>query len=142
MLNRGSASRDHVCDLALAIQHVDRHEDDAESNAREKEVEKVDTVREVDAQPVAAREPARRERVRHAVGARVDLAERDRANAIGRVVLEPDAVAAADKRQIEEIPKLHVGIVSRAGGSRWRSASKKIRKRIRRKPLIRGSLSV
>ena len=88
---------DHVRDLALAVQHVDRNEDHAQAHAGEKQVEELDAVREVHAEPISAREPRAGERVRHAIGSRVDLAKRERPNAFGRVVLERDAVASADE---------------------------------------------
>src|SRR4029453_941174 len=126
----------HVRDLALAIQHVDRHEDDAQSDAREKEGEEIAAVREMDAQTVTAREPMGCERVRQPVGSRVDFAERDRAEAIGRVVLEPDALAAADKRQIEEISKLHGPDCSETGVASRCLSIQNEGTRIKRKPLI------
>jgi hypothetical protein len=45
--------------------------------------------------------------MRHAVRPRVDLAERDRADAVWRVILEPYAVTPAEQREVEKISKLH-----------------------------------
>jgi len=98
----------HVPDLALAVQHVHGHEDHAQAHAREEQVEEVDAVREVDAEPIAADDPACRQRMGHAVRARVDVAERQRVrDTVGAVVLERDGVAPADEREIEEIAELH-----------------------------------
>ncbi len=108
--------RHDVPKLALTIENVDRHHDDAEPRAREKQVDEFDAVREMNAQPVAARQPARRELVRHPIRARVDVAEGERAErAVDIGVLDPDAIGAAAKRLVEELRERHVSSsVSRA----------------------------
>ena len=88
--------------LALTVENVDRHHDDAESRAREKQVDELDAVREMNAQPVAAYEPARRELVRHPIRARVDVAEGERTECAARIgVLDADAIRPAAKRLVE-----------------------------------------
>ena len=87
-----------MAQLALAIQDVHRHEDHAEPGAREKEIEELDAVAEVRAEAIAPAQPARRELVRHAAGARVDVAEGERADRAGSVgILEADAIGTATK---------------------------------------------
>src|SRR5687767_3727580 len=99
--------RDHVRDLPLPVQHVDGHEDHAGADTREEQADELDPVREMYAQAVAALEPARRERPGHAVRARVELAERERARAVGRVILERDGVPLASEGEREKIAELH-----------------------------------
>ena len=79
-----------VGDLALAIEDVDRHEDHAELHAGQEDVDQLDAVRQIDAQPVALGESARAQRVRHAIAAPLDLAEGERLPS----PLQRDVVAA------------------------------------------------
>ena len=58
--------------LPVTVEDVDRHEDDAELHAGEVEVDRLDAVREVDAEPVAGGQSARRQYLGHAVAARVE----------------------------------------------------------------------
>ena len=62
-------------DLAVAIEDVDRDEDHAELDAGEIDVDQLDAVAEVDAEPVALGESAGAQRVRDAVAAAFDVAE-------------------------------------------------------------------
>ena len=65
-----------VSQLALAVEHVDGHDDDAEARGGEEEVEVFEAVGEVQREPIAARQPARRERRRHPVRALVEVGKR------------------------------------------------------------------
>ena len=56
---------DDVADLALAVEDVDRHEDHAELQARQEEVEELEPVGELDGEAVAGTKPARCEDARH-----------------------------------------------------------------------------
>ena len=76
--------------------------DDAEPRAGEKQIYELDAIRQVNAEPVAARETARRELVRHPIRARVDLAERQLAKrAVGASVFQADATRAVTQRWVE-----------------------------------------
>src|SRR5689334_2359125 len=87
-----------VAGLLLPIQHVHGNEDDPRAHAGEKEIEELESIREVHAQSVATLQPARSERLRHAIGALVDVAEGVRARRTLRVVaLERDDATAADE---------------------------------------------
>ena len=62
-------------DLAVAIEDIDRHEDHAELHAGEIEIDHLDAVGQIDAQPVAWPEAAPAKRLRQAAAALVDFAE-------------------------------------------------------------------
>jgi len=62
--------------LPLTVEHVDRHDDDAEARGGEEEVEILKAVGEIQREPIAARQPADRERRRHPVRALVEIGER------------------------------------------------------------------
>ena len=95
--------------LALAIQDIHRHEDHAESNAGEIEVDEFDAVGEMDAEAVAANKSARGELVSHARSAYGDVAERERAElAVPIGELETYAVGATAEREVEELSEVHV----------------------------------
>src|ERR1051326_2544898 len=97
-----------VRDLALAIEDVDRDEDDAELDAGEEEIDQLDTIREVDAEAIAFRVSARSHRVRDAIAARFDVAER-----VGRSLpLQRGLVAARDQGEVEEVEEVHRRIIA------------------------------
>ena len=85
--------------LALAVEHVDRHEDDAEARGGEKEIDVLEAVRNLKREPIALREAARRERGGHAVRARVEIGE----GIFLAGPLERDGVRAIAKRRREEL---------------------------------------
>ena len=90
-------------ELALAVKNVDRHEDDAELHAGEEEVDEVERVGEVHAQPVAAHEAARRQRMRHAIAARVDFAE----GVDGALPFECGLRSPVEEGNSEAVAKIH-----------------------------------
>ena len=61
--------------------------------------------------------------MRHAVRARIDLAERQRRDGARRAgILESDAIRASTEREIEQLSKVHVGrqfIDSLGGGLQY-----------------------
>jgi hypothetical protein len=61
--------------FALAIQDVDRDEDDAELDAGQIQIDHFEAIREVNTQPVAGFEPAACEQLGQAIAAGVDVAE-------------------------------------------------------------------
>ncbi len=63
-------------DLALAVKNIDRHENRAELERGEIQVDHLDAIGEIYAQAVSARKPPSRERARQTVAARVDFPER------------------------------------------------------------------
>ena len=65
-------------DFAVAIKDVDRHKDHAELHAREIDVDHLDAIREIDAQPVARAQPFCGQELGQPVTARIEFAERVR----------------------------------------------------------------
>src|SRR5687768_4314076 len=112
--------RDNVAYLSLPIEHVDRHDDHAGADAGEEDLDELHAVREVDTESFAPSDTARRESTRHAIGASVQLAEREGLEAaVGSVVLERDDTGPAEQGKIEEIAKLHGrGFYARSRGTR------------------------
>src|SRR5580704_13991480 len=90
-------------DLALAVQDVDGNENGAELQTCQVEIDYLDAVREIDADPVAGLDPAPAKRLRHAVRSHVDIAESVRA----AVKLQRGSVAAANQREIEQVEQVH-----------------------------------
>src|SRR5438477_7141868 len=90
---------DDVLDLAAAIENVDRHEDHAELHAGDEDVDQLDAIREIDAKAVAFLKSAIAQCIRHAVAARLDLAECELAS----IPLQTDLVAPAKEREVEKI---------------------------------------
>ena len=66
---------------------------------------------EVDAEAVALREAARAQRMRHAIAAAFDLAER----VLGPVPFERDVIAARDQREVEEMEEVHDPQITQIG---------------------------
>ena len=66
--------------------------------AAEIQIDEVDRVRQVDAEPIARGDAAGGQRARHARGARIDLAE-----GISAIGFERHAIALRDERQIEQL---------------------------------------
>lgn len=95
--------RQNVRDLPLPIQHVHRHEDHPGLHARQIQIDQLDRVRELRRQPVAAREAARQQRMRNAVAACLQLAERVRAP----LPLQRRLLRARHEREIEELQQIH-----------------------------------
>ena len=71
----GFGVAEDVRHLAIAIQNVDGDEDHAQLDAGEIEIDKLDAVRQVNAQAIAFGQAACGERARHAIAARVDFTE-------------------------------------------------------------------
>jgi hypothetical protein len=97
----GLGVADDVCDLALAIEDVDRHED----HPRASHTRGRDRSARCSSRGAAARE----QRVRDAIASRVDLAERVRLphpveRRLGR---------AGDEREIEKVKKVHEAVAGR-----------------------------
>src|SRR5206468_8319164 len=92
-----------VCDLPLAIEDVDRHEDHAELHAGEEKVDELDAVGEMDAEAVALRVAALLQRVRDAIAPRLELAERIRMP----LPLQCGRPCARDEREVEEVKEVH-----------------------------------
>ncbi len=64
-----------MCDLALAIENIDRHENHAELYASQKQLNHFDGVRQMDTQPVSRRESSLGQRVHQPVARGVEVAE-------------------------------------------------------------------
>jgi hypothetical protein len=96
--------------LALAIQHVDRHEDDAEARGGEEKVDVLEAVRNLKREPIARREAARRERGSHAVRPRVEIGER----IFLAGPLERDGLRAIVKGAREKLGQGHLASVAQA----------------------------
>jgi len=70
-----------VRDLSLPVEDVDGHEDDAEFHAGQEDIDHLDGVRQVDAQPVPGLQAPLAEQRGHVVATAVDLGEGVRAPA-------------------------------------------------------------
>ena len=68
--------------------------------------DELDPVRQVHAEPVAAGEATGDQRHRHPIGAPRDLAEGERLDPVGRVVIERRQIAPPDERAVEEVAEL------------------------------------
>ena len=87
----GLGVAEDVRQLALAVQDIDRNEDHAQLEAGEIQIDHLEAVGQVNAEPVAGFQPALREQLRQAIAARVDIAER-----VGLALeFKRDVVAAA-----------------------------------------------
>src|SRR5689334_22156912 len=62
--------------VALAVQDIDRHEDDALLDTSEVEVDHLDAIPQITAEPVARGQSAREQRTGHTITALVEIAER------------------------------------------------------------------
>src|SRR5690242_15459278 len=93
--------------LAVAIEDIDWNEDHSKLHAREIEVDHFDAVGEIDAEPVAGSEAPGGKKLRDAVAARIDFPESE----LPSLELEPDRIAAAFQRQVEQIAKSHYSIL-------------------------------
>src|ERR1700737_1390821 len=91
-------------DLALSVQNVDGHENHAQLDARQVEVDHLQAVGEVYAKAIAGFESALFEQVGDAGAALVDLAEGQRA----ALELKRDCVPAFDEGEIKQIGEIHL----------------------------------
>src|SRR5580700_8167187 len=90
--------------FALAIEDVDRDEDDAELDASQIQVDNFEAISEIDAEAIARLEPALGEQLGQPIAARVDVAK-----GIGDALkFEGGMIAPADEGQIEELEKIQM----------------------------------
>src|ERR1035437_7558653 len=93
-----------VPDLAFLVEHVDRHDDHAELHAGDPEVDDLDSVDQVESEPVTAAQSARLEQLCEPVAPSVNLAECQRRRpAVAAIVFDRGAIAALDQRAIVEL---------------------------------------
>jgi hypothetical protein len=90
---------DDVVDFAAAIEDVDGHEDHAEAEAGEVEVDELDVVGEIDAETIAALEAAGMKSGGHTAGAEIEIAE----GVESAFEFESGFGRAAVEREIEEV---------------------------------------
>ena len=100
---RGDQPDASLLDLPVAIENVDRNEDHPELDAGEEEIDQLDAVGKMDAEPVAFLKTSRAQRVGDAVTAALDFAERE----FFSFPFERHLVAPAGERQIEELEQIH-----------------------------------
>src|ERR1700733_4563768 len=88
--------------LALAIEDVDRHENHANLEACQIQIDDLQAIGQVNAEPVAGFQAALRQQLRQTITARVDIAKRV------AVALEfkRRMVAAADEGKIKEMKEI------------------------------------
>src|ERR1019366_9724190 len=93
-----------VPDLALPVEHVDRHDDHPELHAGDPEIDDLDAVHEAECEAVAALHAAIAQQLRDPVAARFEVAERQRGRAAaGAIDLDRRAIAAAGQRAVVEV---------------------------------------
>src|SRR5581483_12526939 len=90
---------------ALAVEDVDGDEDHAELHAGEEEIDHLDRVRQVDAEPIAFGAATGEERVCDAVAAHFELAEGVRPP----LPLERRGIGTPLQGEIEKLEKIHTG---------------------------------
>ena len=106
----GLRVRDDVGQFPVAIQDVDRDEDDAEPHAGQVEVDERQAVRQVDGKAVPGANPPGLQGGRHDRRPLVEFAERERAV----LPLEGDVVASSLKRQREQLREVQLTLLSGA----------------------------
>ena len=93
----------HVRDLTLLIQHVHRHDDDAELEARQEHVDELDAIVEIEAEAIARPQAAPAQDVRQPIAASIEIAEGE----FTPGPLEGGVSGAQHERTIEELEKVH-----------------------------------
>ena len=92
---------ENMRDFPVAIKDVDRHKDHAEFHARQIDVDHLDAIHEINAEPVAFAQPSFHQEARKTITARIEFSERVRLVA----ELECDGIAASFERQVEQIAR-------------------------------------
>src|SRR6185437_14419832 len=104
--------------LPFAIQNIDRNEDHAQLDRGQIQIDELDAVGQIDAQPIAPAQPPSLQRMRHPIAARIDLAE----GVFRALPLQRNIVPPVHQRQIEKLTQIHSGsvfpLVSTPHGSR------------------------
>ena len=99
-----------VPDLAIAIENIDRHENHAELHASQKQLDHVDAVRQMDAEPVARHESPLGQHARQPVTRVLEVAEcAALAPAFAAKELQRRLVTPCHERKIKELEKVHRG---------------------------------
>ena len=98
----GFGVSEDVSDFAVAVKDVDGDEDDAEAGGGEVEIDELETVGEEDAEAVSERETPVGEKMSHAGGAVIHLAE-----GVKPVPFDRWFEATADEREIEQVGQSH-----------------------------------
>ena len=87
-----------VCDLAIAIEDVDRHENQTQLDRGQINIDHLDAVGQINAHAISRLEPARQEQVCQAIAARVEIAEGIRS----ALEFERDSIAPAEQRWVKK----------------------------------------
>ena len=95
--------------LALPIEDVYRNENHAEFNAGQVQIDDLDAIGQINAEPIACFEAPARQQLRQAVTAGVDIAEGVRSG----LKFESQLIASADQREIKEVEEVQKVKVTR-----------------------------
>lgn len=91
----------NVLHLAFPIQHVDRHENDAQAQARQEDVEELHSIGQLKHQAIAGLETARSQCRSHPVCPYVKIPEREGLNgAIRTLVFKADGISPGRERRL------------------------------------------
>src|SRR4029079_11697699 len=91
--------------------NVDRYEDHTAFDARKKKLDRLHTIREMHAQPLAAPHTTRRQHAYQPVAVILDVAERARlAPAVASNEFQRRFAAAVEKREVKQMQEVHATV--------------------------------
>jgi len=106
--NHGSrrSVAENMRNLAIAIEDIDRHENQTQLDRRQVKIDHLDAISQVNTQPISRLQPTRQQQLRQPIAAPLEIAE----SVSIALEFKRNIVAAANQRRVKQFEESHANL--------------------------------